>query len=183
VVLARYLIVGQVFLPIAVVGLAFTRARRRSATLLMAPIVGVVVTALIGQVPVLAPQPDVSAAAGWIEQRRRPEDLLVVHQAHYWWFRIRAEDRDPQLRLFTPTGRPIQVLGAALVTGEDLAVGPADLEGAHGRVFIVDMNVSKARVPSSYRRLAGEQFAAWMPPGPQFSISVTLYEATGAARP
>jgi hypothetical protein len=49
-------------------------------------------------------------------------------------------------------------------------------------VFIVDVNLSRARVPSSYRRVAGEQFAVWMPPSPQFSINVTLYEATDAAR-
>ncbi len=51
VILARYLIVAQVFAPLAVVGVVYARARRRVATLLMAPIAFAVITALAASYP------------------------------------------------------------------------------------------------------------------------------------
>ena len=177
VLLARYLIVAEVVLPIVVVGMVYTWAGRRLAPLLLAPIAVAVMASLAREVATLEPRPDTPAAAAWIAQRRQPDDVIVVHQYYYLWFRIQALDPDPQLHVYTPDGRPIQILGGALVDADDRAFSTASLRHTHGRVFIVDSASQRAYVPKSYRRIEHAQFETAMPSEVHFWIDVTLYDA------
>lgn len=167
VVLARYLIVAQVFLPIAVAGAVRSR-------LALVPVAVALVLALVAELPVLVPAPDVPVAAAWIDAQRRPGDRVTVEQFYYWSFRIR---RDPGLVMLTPRPQPIQVLGAALIGPDDVVLAPADLARQHGRLFVVDSAFAHAPVPPAWRRLAWARFPVAIPSDPKFALQVTLYAA------
>jgi len=166
VVLARYLIVAQVFLPIAFIGALRSR-------LALAPVAVALGLALVAELPVLAPAPDVPVAAAWIDAQRQPGDRVIVEQFYYWSFRI----RDPDLVMLTPRPQPIQVLGAALIGPDDTVIPPAELPRQHGRLFVVDSAFAHAPVPPAWRRLAWARFPVAFPHDPKFDIQVSLYDA------
>jgi hypothetical protein len=169
--IARYLLVAEVFLPIAVVGFVFARARRRVATLLMVPIAIAVIVALVGQLPMLAPQPDVPAAAEWIAQRRRHHDLVIVQQFYYWSFKLQSSDYDPNLRNYmTVSSRP----GSGPL--EDAIYGPALFASVHGHVFVVDSEAARTATPATFHPLAHEGFPVAMPGDRRHWIDVTEYD-------
>jgi hypothetical protein len=168
VVYARYLIVAQVFAPLAVVGVLYARTSTRTATLLLAPIAIAVVVSLAGQLPALVPQPDVPAAAAWIAQRRERDEPVIVQFFFYWSFRYERTEYDPTLRQYRVgyTRLPPE-------PSEDAVFGPALLSRVHGHVFVVDSAKFHVPLPPRFHALAHEVFQTALPSD---LLQVTLYD-------
>lgn len=134
VVLSRYLIVAEMFVPIAAVGAVFRYPR---GGWLLAPVAAVLIAALVREVPSLVPRGDVPAAAAWVAAHRQPGDVVVVDQYFYWSFRIEVPDGDPDLRMYAPDGQPLGFLGASLIDERDTVWGTAELASHRGNLIVV----------------------------------------------
>jgi mannosyltransferase len=173
IVLARYLIVAEVFAPIVIVGMIYRYVGHRVAAVLLAPLI----VCMVRQLPALAPKADVPAGIEWIEEQREPGDIVVVHQFFYWTFRIASPAGDPTIRLYAPNAEPVPFYGASLIDDHDTVWGSADLAKVSGRVFVVDNETFRVDVPPA-AGLRGVRTRWYLVTNPDTAVRITLYAAS-----